>query len=69
MRLLLIMIGALFAAGALLVVGQLVASEFPIFLGFWWGTRAIRVLVFVGLPALVSAFFFRWAWNMRGTDA
>jgi hypothetical protein len=65
MRVVLIVLGLAFAAAAIYVLGAVIAGDMSPYLGLAWSRRAESTVAFIGLPAAISVFFFRWAWNMR----
>ncbi len=56
--------GALFAAGAVMLIGMLLAGELQPYFGATWIQKWSFSVVAIGLPVAASLFFFRWAANL-----
>ena len=68
MKVALVALGAIFAAGAVLLAGMLVAGELFPYTGGLTPRRWLFPSACIGLTAAVSLFFFRWALNVERSN-
>ena len=69
MRVVLITVGALFVAAAVLVIASFLPGLMSPNPGITWMRRWLTVLAVVGLVSCAAAFFFRWAYNIGHGNA